>query len=97
MLLRQSSNYCFIFSKNRKHKIKWEEQEAALVNDTESLGLWRENSHLLHMAASVHPAMALSSVEAEPRAINPFTLTNCTTQTTEQISHLTLFSPIKQL
>lgn len=53
--------YCFIFSKNRKHKIKWEEEEAALANDTESLGLRRENSRLLHTAVTFHHAIFLLS------------------------------------
>lgn len=67
--------YCFIFSKNRKHKIKWEEEEAALANDTESLGLRRENSRLLHTAVTFHisschiPAVRWRQSQGQPFAL----------------------------
>lgn len=72
-LLRQSSNYCFIFSKNRKHKINWEEQEAVTASDTESLGLWIENSCLFHGLSYLIMAMIflLLSAGAEPGAAPP--------------------------
>ena len=64
-LLRWSSNYCFIFSKNRKHKIK--------VSDTESLGLWIENSCLFRGLSYLSMAMSflLLSAGAKPGAAPP--------------------------